>query len=102
MWAKAGNFNKQQLCEIYALEAVQKWEEAAEKWEELAQPENAKHCWLKSNSDRAIARSSLGEPHAAIEDLNQAILLNPKLAAAYNNRRAVRRDLKDTLGALED
>nr|WP_242072302.1 tetratricopeptide repeat protein [Microcoleus sp. FACHB-68] len=60
-WAKAGNFNKQQLCETYALEAAKLWEEAAEKWEELAQHENAKRCWLKSSNESQKAKIRAAE-----------------------------------------
>ena len=50
-WSKAGNTNKQQVCEIYALEIENKWEEAAQRWEKREHLENAWKCWLKSDNE---------------------------------------------------
>lgn len=50
-WSKAGNTNKQQLCEIYALESENKWEDAAQRWEKLKSLKEARRCWLKSDNE---------------------------------------------------
>ncbi len=50
-WSQAGNTNKQQLCEIYALEKRHKWEDAAQRWEELQRLVDAWRCWLKSDNE---------------------------------------------------
>jgi tetratricopeptide (TPR) repeat protein/V8-like Glu-specific endopeptidase len=52
---------------------------------------------------RAFVKDLLNEPQGALADYNQALFLNPKLAAAYNNRGNLKNvKLNDPKGALAD
>lgn len=52
-WANVGDTQKQQMYEIYALEAAKEWEEAARKWEALDREDDAKRCWMKIPQKKA-------------------------------------------------
>ncbi|MBS9389954.1 MAG: tetratricopeptide repeat protein [Dolichospermum sp. WA123] len=51
---------------------------------------------------RGNVRDDLGDKQGAIDDLNQAIKINPNFAQAYYNRGNVRDDLGDKQGAIDD
>jgi tetratricopeptide (TPR) repeat protein/Txe/YoeB family toxin of Txe-Axe toxin-antitoxin module len=54
-WQKAGNVERQQVCEVQALEVAEQWENAAQHWEALGRVEDAKRCWLKSGNPQENA-----------------------------------------------
>ncbi len=51
---------------------------------------------------RAYAKSDLGDKQGAIADYNQALAVNPKRVATYNNRGNVKFALGDKQGAIAD
>ncbi len=53
-------------------------------------------------NNRGNAYNDLGEHQRAIEDLNEAIRLDPKLAMAYNNRGISYGNLGEHQRAIED
>ena len=53
--------------------------------------------------NRALVRSAMGDPLAAIDDYTQVIRLDRTFAAAYNNNRGVAlSDLGDQQQAIND
>src|SRR5262249_43933069 len=52
--------------------------------------------------ERAIARASQGDNQGAIEDLNQALALNPNYTDAFMSRAYARAALGDNRGAIDD
>ena len=57
---------------------------------------------LARTSARAVAYTSLGQSRKAIEDYDQAIRLNPRMAEAYSSRASAYNELGQPHRGLED
>ena len=56
----------------------------------------------KAYNNRGNVQAALGESKRSLQDLNRAILIDPKYTAAYYNRAITRQDLGEFDKALED
>ncbi|XP_062329242.1 tetratricopeptide repeat protein 36 [Osmerus eperlanus] len=57
---------------------------------------------VKEREMQGVSAAEAGDLQAAFERFNQAILMLPERASAYNNRAQTRRLQGDTAGAIED
>jgi tetratricopeptide (TPR) repeat protein len=51
---------------------------------------------------RGMAKDKTGDKKGALEDFNQAVVINPKYGTAYYQRGLLKKNMEDTPGALKD
>lgn len=53
-------------------------------------------------NNRALIKQSIGDVNGALEDFNEALVLNPKDITVYNNRGVLKKEQKDYIGSMSD
>ncbi len=53
-------------------------------------------------NNRALIKQNIGDVNGALEDFNEALVLNPKDITVYNNRGVLKKEQKDYIGSMSD